>query len=81
MNTDEHEIRLRPGVIEDAREIGRIIFEAFSEIADEHGFPREFPKVDTGINVATFFLSNPRFYAVVVEDMNEGRKRIIGSNF
>lgn len=81
MNTDEHGIRLRPGVTEDAKEIGRIIFEAFSEIADEHGFPREFPNIDMGINVANFFLSNPRFYSVVVEDMNEGSKKIIGSNF
>ena len=81
MNTDDHGIRLRPGGTEDAKEIGRIIFEAFSEIADEHGFPREFPNVDTGINVATFFLSNPGFYSVVVEDINEGSKKIIGSNF
>ena len=81
MNTTDHDLRLRPGVIEDAKEIGKIIFEAFSEIADRHGFPREFPTVDSGINVATFFLSNPGFYSVVAEDLNRTRNNIVGSNF
>jgi len=30
LNTADHDLRLRPGVIEDAKEIGKIIFEAFS---------------------------------------------------
>lgn len=81
MITNDHGFRLRPGVIDDAKEIGRIIFEAFSEIADKHGFPREFPNVETGINVATFFLSNPGFYSVVAEDLNQDSNKIIGSNF
>jgi hypothetical protein len=72
---------LRPGVIDDAKEIGKIIFEAFSEIADKHGFPREFPTVDIGINVATFFLSNPGFYSVVAENVDQTRTNIVGSNF
>lgn len=81
MNTNDHGIRLRPGFIDDAKEIGRIIFEAFSEIADKHGFSREFPNIETGINVATFFLSNPGFYSIVAEDLNHGSNKIIGSNF
>ena len=82
MTSTEQGLRLRPGVIDDSKEIGRIIFEAFSEIADKHGFPREFPSVDVGINVATFFLSNPGFYSVVAEeDMNKTNSKIVGSNF
>ena len=81
MNTTDHDLRLRPGVIEDAKEIGKIIFEAFSEIADKHGFPREFPTVDVGINVASFFLSNPGFYSVVAEDIEGDGNKVIGSNF
>lgn len=81
MNTTDHDLRIRRGVIEDAKEIGKIIFEAFSEIADKHGFPREFPTVDAGINVATFFLSNPGFYSVVAEDLNRTGNNIVGSNF
>jgi len=53
----EHVLRLRPGTINDAPEVGKIIFDAFSQIADKHGFPREFPTVDIGINVACSFLS------------------------
>ena len=79
--TTENGLRLRPGVIEDANMVGKIIFEAFSGIADKHGFPREFPTADIGISVATSFLSNPGFYSVVVEDMDENSSKVIGSNF
>lgn len=81
MTTTDHSLRLRLGVIDDAKETGKIIFEAFSGIADKHGFPREFPTVDIGINVATFFLSNPAFYSVVAEDTDETGNKIVGSNF
>ena len=74
-------LRLRPGTIDDAKETGKIIFDAFSGIADKHGFPREFPTVDIGINVATFFLSNPGFYSVVAEDTEGNGNKIVGSNF
>ena len=81
MTSTEQGLRLRPGVIDDAKEIGKIIFEAFSEIADKHGFPREFPSIDVGINVATFFLSNPGFYSVVAEAMDKTNSKTVGSNF
>jgi len=74
-------LRLRPGVIDDAKEVGKVIFEAFSGIADKHGFPRDFPTVDNGINAASFFLSNPGFYSVVAEDTEVGNNKVIGSNF
>lgn len=81
MTTADNGLRLRPGVIDDAKEIGKIIYEAFSGIADKHGFTREFPTIDIGINVATFFLSNPGFYSVVAEDTNRTSNKIVGSNF
>jgi hypothetical protein len=37
---------LRPGKVEDADKVGKIIFEAFSAIADKHNFPPDFPSVD-----------------------------------
>lgn len=77
----EHNLRLRSGVIDDAKEVGKIIYEAFSQIADKHGFPREFPTVDIGINVANLFLSNPGFYSVIAEDTDGTGNKIIGSNF
>ena len=81
MTTVEHNLRLRPGAIDDANEVGKIIYEAFSEIADKHGFPREFPTVDIGINVATLFLSNPGFYSIIAEDTGRTTNKIVGSNF
>ena len=81
MTNTEHTLRLRPGVIDDAKEVGKVIFEAFSGIADKHGFPRDFPTVDNGINAASFFLSNPGFYSVVAEDTEVGNNKVIGSNF
>ncbi len=77
----EHTLRLRPGTIDDANEVGKILFEAFSRIADNHGFPRDFQNVDIGINAASSFLSNLGFYSVVAEDTGENGNRIIGSNF
>ena len=82
MTTIEHNLRLRPGAIDDASDVGKIIYEAFSGIADKHGFPREFPTVDIGINVATSFLSNPGIYSVIAEDTKDGiGNKIVGSNF
>jgi GNAT superfamily N-acetyltransferase len=81
LTSTEHELRLRPGTINDAREVGKIIFDAFSGIADKHGFPREFPTIDIGINVASSFLSNPGIYSVVAEDTEGDGNKVIGSNF
>jgi hypothetical protein len=63
----EHTLRLRPGRIDDADKVGKIIFEAFSAIADKHGFPSDFPSVDIGRSLASSFLSNPGLYSVVLK--------------
>ncbi len=83
MSNPNDNLKLRHGVIGDAHSIGKIIFEAFSGIADKHGFPREIPSVDIGVNLASSFLSHPRFYSVVVEDQsgNNNSVRVVGSNF
>jgi predicted N-acetyltransferase YhbS len=78
----EHDLRLRPGKIDDADSIGKIIFEAFSTIAENHGFQREFQSVDVCRDLAYSFLSNPGFYSVVAESTNSANKgRVVGSNF
>ena len=77
--------RLRPGRIEDADKVGKIIFEAFSAIADKHNFPPDFPSVDVARGLASSLLSNPRFYSIVAEDNTsnggEDKDSIVGSNF
>jgi GNAT superfamily N-acetyltransferase len=54
--------RSRPGRIEDADKVGKIIFEAFSAVANKHSFPPDFPSVDVAKGLASSLLSNPRFY-------------------
>jgi ribosomal protein S18 acetylase RimI-like enzyme len=73
---------LRPGRIEDTDKVGKIIFEAFSAIADKHGFPSDYPSVDVARGLASSLLSNPRFYSVVAEDTTgEDKRMVVGSNF
>jgi predicted N-acetyltransferase YhbS len=81
LNEIGHSLKLRRGTVDDAHDIGRIIFEAFSGIADRHGFPREIPSVDIGVNLASAFLSHPGFYSVVAEDQRDNSSRVVGSNF
>ena len=70
-------LKLRRGTIEDARECGRIDFEAFKSISSEHNFPWDFPSVEIATGEVTRCLSNPGFYSVVAE--LDGK--IVGSNF
>ena len=80
----EYTFRLRPGTIDDADKVGKTIFEAFSAIADKHGFSPDFPSIDAGRRLASSLLSNPRFYSVVAEDTTSGgedKDRVVGSNF
>ena len=80
----EYTFRLRPGTIDDADKVGKIIFEAFSAIADKHGFSPDFASIDAGRRLASSLLSNPRFYSVVAEDTTSGgedKDRVVGSNF
>ncbi|MFH8656562.1 GNAT family N-acetyltransferase [Streptomyces afghaniensis] len=68
---------LRPGTADDAAECGRICYEAFAGIAEEHAFPPDFPSPDAGVAVIEGALTHPGFYSVVAE--LDGR--IVGSNF
>jgi predicted N-acetyltransferase YhbS len=70
-------LRFRPGRIEDVNEVGKIIFDAFTSLANKHHFPSDFPTPNAGVDAASYFLSNPGFYSVVAE--NNGK--IVGSNF
>jgi predicted N-acetyltransferase YhbS len=79
-NIEQH-IRLRPGRLDDAEEVGTIIFEAFSGISSRHGFPPDFENVDIAINTASLLLSNNEFYSVIAEDTSAGSNKVIGSNF
>lgn len=70
-------IQLRAATPADAEACGRIIFEAFRGIADQHGFPWDFPSAEAGTQLATTFIGTPSIYGVVAE--LDGR--VTGSNF
>lgn len=70
-------VALRRGTPADAKDCGRIIYEAFKSIADQHNFAPDFPSVEAATGLASALLSHPKFYAVVAEMDSE----IVGSNF
>lgn len=70
-------INLRKGNVEDAEILGKICYEAFGRIADQHNFPRDFPSPEAGIGFASMMLSRPDIYSVV----GELNGTIAGSNF
>lgn len=69
--------RIRPVAPEDAESCGRIIYEAFKNIAERHNFRPDFPSADAGAQFANILISAPASFGVVAE--SEGR--VIGSNF
>ena len=71
------EITIHPARATDAAECGRIIYAAFTDIADRHGFSRPFPSPEVATGLATMRLTNPGFYGVVAEEAGN----IVGSNF
>jgi hypothetical protein len=59
LNQTEYTFRLRPERVEDVDKVGKIVFEAFSTIADKHNFPPDFSSVDIARGLAFSLLSNP----------------------
>jgi predicted N-acetyltransferase YhbS len=70
-------ITIRPGTIADAADCGRIIYEAFKSINDEHNFPQFFPDVKATTGLAMARLSHPKSCGVV----GELHGKVVGSNF
>ena len=70
-------IKLREVTPADTENVGRIVFEAFRGIAQQHNFPLDFPSVEAGLGFAGAWVGNPHVYGVVAED--DGK--FIGSNF
>jgi predicted N-acetyltransferase YhbS len=73
---DQADVVIRPATPDDAAECGRICYEAFSRINEEHNFPRDFHDVDHAIGLITMMFNAPGLFAVVAER----GARIIGSN-
>lgn len=71
------EVIIREAQPEDWQEAGRICYEAFATLADEHGFAHDFPTVEAAALPIRWMTEHPRFYGVVAEI--EGR--VVGSSF
>jgi predicted N-acetyltransferase YhbS len=70
-------LALRRGSAKDAEACGRIIYDAFKALADNHKFPPDFPSAEIATGRVSTLLSHPGIYGVV----SELDGRIVGSNF
>ncbi len=61
------DIQLRAAISSDAPACGRIIFEAFRRINEQHGFASGYAELATAIRVAAAQLDHPEVYGVVAE--------------
>lgn len=75
MATDRMTLRRpTPG---DVETLGRIVYEAFGDIHDQHGFQRDFPSLEAAIGMMSTWVPHPKVWGVVAE----AGGKIIGSNF
>jgi len=70
-------VRIRAATPSDAEVCGRIIYEAFQDIAGRHGFSPDFPALEAGTRLAQSFIAHPKIFGVVAD--KDGR--VVGSNF
>jgi predicted N-acetyltransferase YhbS len=61
----------------DAQMCGRILYEAFNSLAEQHGFPPDFPSAEVATGVVSMLIGAPGFYGVAAEEAG----KIVGSNF
>ena len=69
-------LTIRRATPEDAPECGRICYEAFKSISDNHNFPPDFPSAEVAAGMMSFMLARTDVYSIVAE--MDGR--IVGSN-
>jgi predicted N-acetyltransferase YhbS len=70
-------VTVREAVPADWQECGRICFEAFATVARKHGFPLDFPTVESASDPIRGLIVHPMFHGVVAE----ADGRIVGSSF
>ncbi len=68
---------IRLATAADAEACGRIMHDAFQGIAAAHGFPKDFPSREAGIELAATLIADPKIFGVVAEIDGV----IVGSNF
>jgi len=71
------DVIFRPGTAVDATACGKICYEAFKAIAEQHNFPPDFPSADMAVGLLSRILARSDIYSVVAE--LDGH--VVGSNF
>jgi GNAT superfamily N-acetyltransferase len=71
------DVRIRPANPADVEACGRIIYEAFNHIAEQHRFPPDFPTVEAATQLSGLFINHPAIFGIVAEREGE----VVGSNF
>ena len=74
---DKMNISLRDVTADDIAACAQICHEAFTDVAEKHNFPTDFPSTAVAEGMLNFMVGNPGFYGVVAELDGE----IVGSNF
>jgi predicted N-acetyltransferase YhbS len=71
------DVRVRAIEPDDAQATARIIYEAFAGIHDHHRFARDFPTLESAVQLTSAFIAHPSIHGVVADI--DGR--VVGSNF
>ena len=61
----------------DSQMCGRVLYDAFRDLAERHNFPPDFPSAEAATGLASMLIDAPGFYGVVAEEAG----KIVGSNF
>ena len=69
-------VKVRRAAPEDADVCGRICYEAFTTLHQQHQFSPDFPSAEVAIGLLHMLFSHPQFYCVVAEINGQ----IVGSN-
>lgn len=72
-----NKILLRKPLAADAAALGRICFEAFNKIAEDHRFPSDFPNAERATGLMKLLIDQPGIYGVAAEIDGS----LVGSNF
>ena len=63
----ETDVLIRAATEDDADVCGKICYDAFSTINQQHGFPSDFPDATRPVGLLSMLFSSPAFYCVVAE--------------
>lgn len=75
--TEHRTLKLRAGNSEDAQTCGKICYEAFKTISEQHNFSSDSPSVDAACDLMSRLFARSNIYSVVAEVGGQ----IVGSNF